>query len=647
MVKSLNTKWKEFLFSFSGFGPNFLMVLMGAYFTDAINPSALVNAGEFQRFASGACFILPALFPILYAIAKAFDGIIDIPFAHITDTLSTKWGRRRPAIFVCLLPMLLSYIMCWMPIGGAENPVLNTVWIILWALVFFATYTMGMIAFYGSLSTTCVDEPQRLRVSGYKAFFDTISYCLVYALVPLILSGMQLYINEFVYICSPLMLTLIIPLFMIKEGEKYGYPENDGLKEEKITIGESLRLTFKNKVFMRWQLVNCCTFFGLQMFLVSMNALILGGMGMNGAEMAILNTCAFGPVPVMLYLFNKLKAKKGIRFTYQTCLLAFSVAILSFFFGSTFVLGTDNKMLQYAIGIVGGIAGSWAIGAFFMMPYHITAQISSVEEKLTGKNHSAMYFAGNAVCSSIVSAISGSLIYEYVKNLFICKGTWGVKWVESEIVGDKVISAVDMAAQAFGADVSQVFNLGTILVPFIVAVCCILGAVLAMRMPKDYTPELVGKELKELDPSIDLSVIETDERYHDKEEKGEIIFVQVGLSILSGFLFGFIWLAFLFKSLKEVTGKKFKSWIWWLGSCFVPFFSIFTILKMTKLVRDAAREKGIDLMRNPWYIINRAVMLALTAFFPILPLNVIALAFLQRSVNKLYAAENSVAKVEE
>ncbi|MBQ5929686.1 MAG: hypothetical protein IIX02_02740, partial [Clostridia bacterium] len=63
MVKSLNTKWKEFLFSFSGFGPNFLMVLMGAYFTDAINPSALGD-NEFMRFASGACFILPALFPV-------------------------------------------------------------------------------------------------------------------------------------------------------------------------------------------------------------------------------------------------------------------------------------------------------------------------------------------------------------------------------------------------------------------------------------------------------------------------------------------------------------------------------------------------------------------------------------------------------
>ena len=98
MVKSLNTRWKEFLFGLSGFGPNFLMVLMGAYFTDAINPVALGAGESFQAIMSGTCFILPALFPILFAIAKAFDGIIDIPFAHLSDNLQTKWGKRRPTI---------------------------------------------------------------------------------------------------------------------------------------------------------------------------------------------------------------------------------------------------------------------------------------------------------------------------------------------------------------------------------------------------------------------------------------------------------------------------------------------------------------------------------------------------------------------
>ena len=41
MVQSLDKKWKEFLFAFSGFGPNFLMILMGSYYSDALNPSSL------------------------------------------------------------------------------------------------------------------------------------------------------------------------------------------------------------------------------------------------------------------------------------------------------------------------------------------------------------------------------------------------------------------------------------------------------------------------------------------------------------------------------------------------------------------------------------------------------------------------------
>lgn len=637
-VKSLNNKWKEFLFAFSGFGPNLLMVLMGAYFTDAINPSAMstVKGINYQIFAGGACYILPAIFPILYALGKVFDGIIDVPFAHITDTLSTKWGRRRPAIAICFIPMVVSYALCWLPLGGAENPIFNTVWIILWSVVFFATYTMCLIAFYGSLSSVCENESQRLRVSAYKSFFDTISYCLVYALVPLLLSLLKMHIDKFVLICTlPLMSTMIIPLFMIKEGEKYGYPENDGLVEEKVTFKESLSLTFKNKTFANWLAVNCCTFFGLQMFLVAMNAMIKGGMGMNDAEMAILNTCAFAPVPVMLYLFNKLKLKKGIRFTYQTCLIAFAISITSFFIGSNLVMG-DNKTVKIIIGAVGGVIGSWAIGAFFMMPYMITAQISSVEEKLLKKNHSAMYFAANALLTSIVGAVSGSLIYESIKNLFFST-SGGIVWAEGKVVGGQVIEAVKIASEKLGVDVSTVFNLGTTLVPFIVALACVLGALLAFRMPKDYTPALVGKELKKQYPDLDISGVENDNDCN-KNEKGEILFVQIGLSILSGFVFGFIWIAYLFRSLKQLT-KGFRAKLICVLSCFIPFLQLAFILKAHAKLRETAKARGIKMLRQPWYNIQKAVYIASSMIFPILPVNVVSLAFLQSYVNKIYAFE--------
>ncbi len=620
MVNSLNKKWKEFLFAFSGFGPNLLMVLMGAFFTDAMNPAAMgVNQAE-QTIVAGVCFISPAIFPILFALSKAFDGIIDIPFAHIADTLSTKWGRTRPVIAVCFLPMVLAYAMLWIPIGGAEKQMLNTIWIFIWCIIFFSTYTMNLIAFYGSLSTVCVDEPQRLRVSGYKAFFDTISYCLVYALVPVILQGTGLHIDKFAFVCLPLMLTMIIPLFLIKEGEKYGYPENRGEIPQKISLMESLKLTFQNRIFLSWTAVNCCTFFGLQMFLVGMNAMIIGGMGFNGLEMALCNTCAFAPVPIMLYFFNKLKAKKGVRFTYQTCLIAFAVAIMSFFLASTFVTG-GNKPVQYVIACTGGVIGSWAIGSFFMMPYLATSQISSVEEQLTGKNHSAMYFAANAVTTSIVGAISGSLLYESIKNIFTTKAG-GFFFAEN----------IQDAATHFSTDVSQVFNFGTMIVPFIVCAVCILGFFLAFLMPKDFSAPIVAKEFKRFDPSLDISKFENEKTPVDRQE---IIFVQIGLSVLSGFIFGFIWAGMLLNSAKQYT-QKGLSVLKWIAGCLIPFGGIFVTLKMHQQLCQAAAQRDVELKNRKAALIISGIIL------PVMGVNVVALAVLQDDLNRIYAKEDAI-----
>ena len=39
--RNLNSIGKEILYAFSGFGANLMMIIMGAYFTDAVNPAAL------------------------------------------------------------------------------------------------------------------------------------------------------------------------------------------------------------------------------------------------------------------------------------------------------------------------------------------------------------------------------------------------------------------------------------------------------------------------------------------------------------------------------------------------------------------------------------------------------------------------------
>jgi len=202
------------------------------------------------------------------------------------------------------------------------------------------------------------------------------------------------------------------------------------------------------------------------MFLSSQNALISGVMNLGAGWAAVLNTCAFAPVPIMLFLFYKLFKKKGIRFAYQLCLLLFAVAILSFNIGSEYFF-PHSIMPRIIIGCVGGMFGSFAIGAFFAMPYIVPSQISAMEIKLTGKDHTAMYFATQALTTSIVGAVATGLVYEYVKGFQL----------------PKVIEGVEIAGEFWRSGVS--------LVPLIVSVMCIAGALICFKMPKHYTEEVI------------------------------------------------------------------------------------------------------------------------------------------------------------
>lgn len=603
--KTLDKGWKEVLYAMSGFGPNMLMILMGAYYSDAINPAALIGDAAIIQSIAGVCLVSPLIYPILALIAKIFDGVIDVPLGHLTDNLKTKWGKRRLPIIICFIPMVLSFAGLWIPVFGTSEAAQlgNTIWFVALSFIFFGTYTMNLISFYGSLSQVCYDDEQRARVSSFKAFFDTINYVITYALVPLILSGLykanpSFNIGKLVLFSLPLMFTILIPVFMIKEGDKWeawaieqGYDVKPLAEEETVGIVESIKGTMLNKPFLRWNIVNSVTYFGLQMFLVSMNALITGLMGLKTIHMTILNTFAFAPIPLMLYLFNKSKKRFGIRATYQSCLICFAICILGFLIGSEFIMGEGNYTIKVIIGAIGGVFGSWALGSFFMLPLLIPAQVSSVEEKLTGKNQSAMYFAGQALFTCVIGAIA-SFFYDFIKNFFITKDFSMI--TKAEAIIDKVnntkTEARVIAAQQLGVNVNEVFCLGTLLVPIVVSVCCIVGAILARRMCKNYTAEEVATDLGMLDvyhEKIDLFPV-----VENKESKKESPALNCALWVLTGSIFSVVWRYNIIKRVNDYRENKIKLYHW-IISIFVFPYSGILMYQTAKDILAKCEEKGV------------------------------------------------------
>ena len=626
---SLNKRWKEVLFAATGFGPNLLMVLMMAYFTDAVIPTGLKADVGFWSYG-GTIIVSTIIFPILWTIGRVFDGVVDVPLAAFTDNLKNKTGKRWIAILIAVAPMVISFILCWIPIFGKSGDLSlgqqigNSVWIFFWSIVFFASYTLALITFYGALSDVCEDQTQRARVSAYKSVFDTISYALVYAAIPAIFKAVGLPIWQVALYGTPLMITILFPIFMQRkvEGEVVGA----GSEDKAVPIGTSIKLTLESKPFMKWTLVNCVAFFGLQMFLVAQNTLISGVMNLGAGWAAVLNTCAFAPVPLMLYLFNRLRKKVGVRPVFQSALLSFGLCIFSFCLGSQWFWG-DQLMPKLIIGAIGGVIGSWGIGAFFMMPYLIPTSIASVEEEVTGKNHSAMYFAIQALATSIVGAVASSLVYNYLKL-----------WAENP-------------GEATG------WKYGVSMVPFIVSVACIAGFFFCFLMPKRYSARVTYLDIKEsaerrlpklekkrglyllkakeaemaasnlTDESakavsmkyvdelnvkvakLDKEIAETkaiidykfDEAHSIGNEEDRIleknsIFANVALWVLSGGIFGIVSVLLDFRKFK-IAGVKLSGGVKAIAiiACFVPFLGILADYKFKKAFEELEKKHSLDL----------------------------------------------------
>ena len=207
--------------------------------------------------------------------------------------------------------------------------------------------------------------------------------------------------------------------------------------------------------------------------------------------------------------------------------------------------------------------------------------------------------------------------------LFFSTEKGGIVWAES----------FDAAAAEMGVARENVFSVGATLVPFIVALFCILGFLLCFRMPKDFSPLLVARELKKTDPTLDISEIEAEALTEAQEDKKEIIFVQIGLWVLSGSIFGFIWTGFLLKRLREITNtSKGKNALRWIACSLIPFVSVFMLCKLHKELGEKLGEYGNSKKYKRYkilYIISGIIL-------PLLPLNFIALAVMQKNINKLY-----------
>lgn len=408
-MKTLDKKWKIILYGCSGLGLNMINMIMGTHLCNAIIADGFDSNVEFWTY-SEKTLVAVGIWAVLSVIVKAFDGLIDIPFSSFTDNLRTRWGRRRPAIIIGYIPLLISYVLFLFPLSS-EAGILNTLWFALLLGIFYASYTLTMITYYATFAEIVANEKDRMFLSTVKSICDVVYFSLNFALVPLFV-GFGINIRYIALIFLPLALTMLIPLFLIKEpSTKDGIVNAEGqaVQTERVGFIKSLRYAFKNKRFVYWLCIVGVMNIGLQLFLGGIS-IFFSNVG-DGLNMTLVMASSFAPVPFTLMLYNKLIKVKGLKFAFQYILVTFSVGM-----SLMMLCHVVPTAAQMPVAIACAIIVSFAIGAFFSVSYTVPSQMAAEENARTGACASSMYFAVQGLFEAISASLATQVILLFIRT---------------------------------------------------------------------------------------------------------------------------------------------------------------------------------------------------------------------------------------
>lgn len=119
----------------------------------------------------------PALVGLLGALPRLTDAITDPLMGYISDNTRTRWGRRRPYIFVGAIAVGIIFAVLWqLPEGKSES--FYFTYFLIGSFLFFLAYTVYATPWVALGYELTPDYHERTRLMGTQNFIGSIAYMI-------------------------------------------------------------------------------------------------------------------------------------------------------------------------------------------------------------------------------------------------------------------------------------------------------------------------------------------------------------------------------------------------------------------------------------------------------------------------------------
>jgi len=119
----------------------------------------------------------PALVGLLGALPRLTDAITDPLMGYISDNTRSRWGRRRPYIFVGAIAAGIIYALLWQ-LPAEKSTTFYFTYFLVGSLIFYLAYTIYATPWVAFGYELTPDYHERTRLMGVQNFIGNIAYMI-------------------------------------------------------------------------------------------------------------------------------------------------------------------------------------------------------------------------------------------------------------------------------------------------------------------------------------------------------------------------------------------------------------------------------------------------------------------------------------
>jgi glycoside/pentoside/hexuronide:cation symporter, GPH family len=365
----------------------------------------------------GLVLVSITFYGLVVLMARMVSVIITPPIGYWSDHLHSRWGRRLPLMFSASLPLLIMFVLLWLPPIRGES-IVNLYYLGIILIFFNIAEALVIIPLGALLPELAIIDQHRVRLTMWSAIFQ---------LLGVILAGLAgLLIDRFGFVHMALIYAaLILPLFYLPFLTLREQPGRQINASQRFGFLQSLMTTLHNRAFLILSATGICFWTASTFLMLIMPYIVTEICLLNVSDAPYFYIAGVLALLVCYPLVNWLAGRFGKWSVFAGSLLASAIVL-----PCLMLIGPWFSLPLMAQGLIWVALQSMAMSGVTMLPQAFAAEITDYDEKLTGQRREGAYYSSWSLLGQLINGIAGAtlpLLFLLGRSQSDVNGPFGVR----------------------------------------------------------------------------------------------------------------------------------------------------------------------------------------------------------------------------